>query len=196
MCKLYESNYGLSMKTPTYVQIIDLNSRMKTALKRAIQVVRDKDMLVGFAESCTGGLLASSLTQQSGVSDFFWGSVVCYANESKSTFLDVQESVFKEFGAVSNECAKQMAEGLAAQIKKTTSKDVVTVSVTGIAGPNGGTPTKPVGTVFIAVAGAKLATQVFHHEFVTIDKNKELTRKEIQQAAAVAALEHLSDQFE
>lgn len=175
------------------VQTEDLNSRMKTALKRAVQVVRDKGMLVGFAESCTGGLLASSLTQQSGVSDIFWGSVVCYANESKSTFLGVQESVFKEFGAVSNECAKQMAEGLAAQIKKTTSKDVVTVSVTGIAGPSGGTPTKPVGTVFIAVAGTKLATQVFHHEFVTIVKDKELTREEVQQAAAVAALEHLSE---
>ncbi|MES2802797.1 MAG: CinA family protein [Bdellovibrionota bacterium] len=181
------------MMIPTTVQTENLDSRMENALKRAVQVVRDKHMLVGFAESCTGGLLASSLTRQSGVSDVFWGSVVCYANESKSAFLGVQESVFKEFGAVSSECAKQMAEGLAAQIKKTTSKDVVTVSVTGIAGPSGGTPTKPVGTVFIAVAGTKLATQIFHHEFVT--KHKELTREEIQQAAAVAALEHLSEQF-
>jgi len=179
------------MKTPTNVQTEDLNSRMKNALKKAVQVVRDKAMLVGFAESCTGGLLSSSLSKQSGVSDIFWGSVVSYANESKSTFLGVQESVFKEFGAVSSECAKQMAEGLAAQIKKTTSKDVVAVSVTGIAGPSGGTPTKPVGTVFIAVAGTKLATQVFHHEFV--NKDKELTREEVQQAAAVVALEHLSE---
>lgn len=191
------------MMIPTNVQTSDLNSRMENALKKAVQVVRDKAMLVGFAESCTGGLLSSRMTQQSGISDIFWGSVVSYANESKSAFLGVQESVFKQFGAVSSECAKQMAEGLAAQIKKSTSKDVVTVAITGIAGPTGGTPTKPVGTVFIAVSGTKIATQIFHHEFVSTNNSshaegmhnssKELTREEIQQAAAVAALEHLSE---
>lgn len=182
------------MMIPTSVQSSDLNSRMENALKKAVQVVRDKAMLVGFAESCTGGLLSSRMTQQSGISDIFWGSVVSYANESKSAFLGVQESVFTQFGAVSSECAKQMAEGLAAQIKKSTSKDVVTVAITGIAGPTGGTPTKPVGTVFIAVSGTKIATQIFHHEFVsTNNSSKELTREEIQQAAAVAALEHLSE---
>lgn len=181
------------MMIPTNVQTSDLDSQMKNALKKAAQVVRDKAMLVGFAESCTGGLLSSRMTQQSGISDIFWGSVVSYANESKSAFLGVQESVFKQFGAVSSECAKQMAEGLVAQIKKSTSKDVVTVAITGIAGPTGGTPTKPVGTVFIAVGGTKIATQIFHHEFVSTNKNSELTREEIQQAAAVAALEHLSE---
>lgn len=180
------------MKILTSVQSNDLNFRLENALKKAVQVVRDKAMLVGFAESCTGGLLSNSLTRQPGISDIFWGSVVSYANESKSAFLGVQESVFKTFGAVSSECAKQMAEGLAAQIKKTTSKDVVTVSVTGIAGPSGGTQTKPVGTVFIAVAGTKIATQIFHHEFVTTLSTK-LTREEVQYAAAVAALEHLSE---
>lgn len=175
----------------TNVQIENLNSRVENALEKAIQVIRDKGLLVGFAESCTGGLLSNSLSKKAGVSDIFWGSVVSYANESKSTFLGVQESVFKQFGAVSSECAKQMAEGLAAQIKKTTSKDVVTVAVTGIAGPTGGTDIKPVGTVFIAVAGTKLATQIFHHEFVTT--NKQLTREEIQVAAAAVAFEHLSE---
>ena len=187
ICKLYESNYGLSMKILTNVQTDELDSRIKNALKQAIRVIRDKGMLVGFAESCTGGLLSSFVTRQSGVSDIFWGSVVTYANESKSAFLGVQESVFKIVGAVSSECAKQMAEGLAAQIKTTTSKDVVTVAVTGIAGPNGGSESKPVGTVFIAVAGTNIATQIFHHEFVN------LTREEVQLAAAVAALEHLND---
>ncbi|AZZ35733.1 damage-inducible protein CinA [Bdellovibrio sp. qaytius] len=181
------------MKILTNVQTDELDSRMKNALNKAVRVVRDKAMLVGFAESCTGGLLSSLMTKQSGISDIFWGSVVSYANESKSVFLGVQESVFKTFGAVSSECAKQMAEGLAAQIKKTTSKDVVTVAVTGIAGPTGGTTLKPVGTVFIAVAGTKIATQIFHHEFVNITKDKELTREEIQYAAAAAALDHLSE---
>lgn len=181
------------MKTLTNVQTVDLNSRMKNALEKAVQVVRDKGMLVGFAESCTGGLLSSRMTSQAGISDIFWGSVVSYANESKSAFLGVQESVFKQFGAVSSECAKQMAEGLAAQIKKTTEKNVATVAVTGIAGPSGGSDMKPVGTVFIAVAGTNIATQVFHHEFVNINKTVTLNREEIQQATAVAALEHLSD---
>lgn len=183
----------------TNVQIENLNSRGENALEKAIQVIRDKGLLVGFAESCTGGLLSSSLSKKAGVSDIFWGSVVSYANESKSTFLGVQESVFKQFGAVSSECAKQMAEGLAAQIKKTTSKDVVTVAVTGIAGPTGGTELKPVGTVFFAVAGTKIATQIFHHEFVNTSnkshaegmQNNQLSREEIQAAAAAVALEHL-----
>ena len=183
------------MKILTNVQTSNLDSQVKSALERAVQVVRDKGMLVGFAESCTGGLLSSLLTKQSGISDIFWGSVVTYANESKSAFLGVQESVFKTIGAVSSECAKQMAEGLAAQIQKTTSKDVVTVAVTGIAGPNGGSELKPVGTVFIAVAGTKIATQIFHHEFVTT-LSTELTREEIQYAAAAAALEHLSENLQ
>lgn len=176
----------------TTVQTENLNSRVENALKKAIQVIRDNTMMLGFAESCTGGLLSSLLAKQAGVSDIYWGSVVSYANESKSTFLGVQESVFKEFGAVSSECAKQMAEGMAAQIKKTTSKDVVTVSVTGIAGPKGGSESKPVGTVFVAVAGTKLATNIFHHEFVGRN-NKQMTREEIQFAAAAVALEHLSE---
>lgn len=180
------------MKTLTNVQIENLKSRGENALDKAIQVIRDKGLLVGFAESCTGGLLSSSLSRKSGISDIFWGSVVSYANESKSAFLGVQESVFKTVGAVSSECAKQMAEGLAAQIQKTTSKDVVTVAVTGIAGPTGGTDLKPVGTVFFAVAGTKLATQIFHHEFVTIN-SRQLSREEIQAAAAAVALEHLSE---
>lgn len=181
------------MKTLTNVQIENLNSRVENALEKAIQVIRDKGLLVGFAESCTGGLLSSSLSRKAGVSDIFWGSVVSYANESKSTFLGVQESVFKQFGAVSSECAKQMAEGLAAQIQKTTSKDVVTVAVTGIAGPTGGTELKPVGTVFFAVAGTKIATQIFHHEFVNTSSSKTLSREEIQAAAAAVALEHLTE---
>lgn len=190
------------MKTLMNVQIENLKSRGENALGKAIQVIRDKSLLVGFAESCTGGLLSSSLSRQSGISDIFWGSVVSYANESKSAFLGVQESVFKTVGAVSSECAKQMAEGLVAQIQKTTSKDVVTVSVTGIAGPTGGTDLKPVGTVFFAVAGTKIATQIFHHEFVTINshadgmqksrqQSRQLSREEFQTAAAAVALEHL-----
>jgi nicotinamide-nucleotide amidase len=191
------------MKNLTVVQTQTLSRDTEIALKKAIEVVRDKGLLVGFAESCTGGLLSSLISRQSGVSDIFWGSVVSYANESKSLFLGVQDSVFKSVGAVSSECAKQMAEGLAAQIKKTTSKDVVTVSVTGIAGPTGGSESKPVGTVFVAVAGTKLAetkptTLIFHHEFVSNNSHAEgmhninkLSREEIQSAAAVAALNHL-----
>lgn len=194
-----QSNILTKVQTP--VETSRLDDRLETALVQAIKVVRDNEIMLGFAESCTGGLLSRCVTQQAGVSDIFWGSVVSYANESKSLFLGVQDSVFKTQGAVSAECAKQMAEGLAVQIQKTTPKNVVTVSLTGVAGPNGGSALKPVGTVFIAVTGTNLATQIFHHEFVSTQLTAQatglnstgiqaqLSRDSIQKAAAVAAFE-------
>lgn len=135
---------------------------------KAIQDLRDKALTVGFAESCTGGLLSSYFTEHSGVSDVFMGSVVSYANAVKEKILGVKTQTLVAVGAVSFETAKQMAEGAlkALDVK-------VAVSITGIAGPNGGSALKPVGTVFIAVAGTKsevgvsamLETEVFEYHF-------------------------------
>lgn len=179
------------VKNLTTVQPEVFSAKIEIELQKVVHVLRDKDMVVGFAESCTGGLLSSLMTKLPGVSDIFWGSVVSYSNESKNLFLNVKNSIFEEFGAVSPECAAQMAEGLAHHIQKATPKNVVTVSLTGIAGPTGGSHQKPVGTVFVSVSGTKIATQTFHHEFV--GKNKTLTREEIQFASALAALEYLND---
>ena len=102
---------------------------------------------VTFAESCTGGLLAGELVGCAGASDVLRQSVVTYANEAKERILGVKRDTLDKFGAVSEECACEMALG-ALNI----SGADWAASVTGIAGPDGGTPEKPVGTVWIAVA--------------------------------------------
>lgn len=97
------------------------------------------------AESCTGGWLAKIITDISGSSEWFSGSVVSYSNESKVSLLGVNENTLSEFGAVSSETVKEMSSGLF----RRTNADVV-VSVSGIAGPGGGTDEKPVGLVWLS----------------------------------------------
>ena len=119
-------------------------------VKRAenlVALLNEKGLRVTFAESCTGGLLGATLTSVSGASGVFDGSVVSYANEVKNKKLGVEESVFSSVGAVSEECARQMALGACRMF----SSDCA-AAVTGIAGPLGGTPEKPVGTVYISAA--------------------------------------------
>ena len=103
---------------------------------------------VSFAESCTGGKLSARLTEIAGVSDIFMGSVICYANSAKEDILGVlRETLIKE-GAVSEASALQMASGA-----KRVLKSDWAVAITGIAGPDGGTKDKPVGTVCFGVVG-------------------------------------------
>jgi len=113
---------------------------------------------ITFAESCTGGLIASSLTKISGSSNCFDGSVVTYANRIKHEWLGVEELTLEKYGAVSEQTVKEMLLG-AIEI----SKADYALAVSGIAGPTGGTPAKPVGTVFIGVADRKtLKVEEFH----------------------------------
>jgi nicotinamide-nucleotide amidase len=112
-------------------------------LKKALE----KKLTFSFAESCTGGLTASKITDLSGSSAVFMGSVVSYANEAKEYFLDVSNETLNNFGAVSIETAIEMATG--AREKFNTD---IAISITGIAGPTGGTEEKPVGTVVIGFA--------------------------------------------
>lgn len=95
------------------------------------------------AESCTGGLLGAALTSLPGSSDFYLGGVITYANEAKTALLGVDEEHIRQRGAVDEETARMMARG----VMERTSSDIA-VSITGIAGPSGGSPEKPVGTVY------------------------------------------------
>jgi len=127
------------------------------------------------AESCTGGLISMTLTEIPGASKYFFGGVVSYANQAKRDLLGVSEKILRTRGAVSKEVARMMAMGS----RKIFRTDWA-VSVTGIAGPAGGTPQKPVGLVFVAIAGPK---------FVKVTKkNFKGSRKKIQRVAAYEAL--------
>jgi PncC family amidohydrolase len=117
------------------------------------------DVRVATAESCTGGTVAARLTSQAGSSGYFVGSVVSYSNDVKHRVLGVPEDVLENPGAVSEPCAWAMVEGVRDLMGATHA-----VSTTGIAGPDGGTARKPVGTVFIGIA-TPAGTRVEHHIF-------------------------------
>lgn len=113
------------------------------------KTLTERGLTLATAESCTGGTIASQLTAQAGASAYFKGGVVAYSNEVKECALGVQHSTLEAHGAVSEETAREMAEG----VRKRLGADL-SIATTGIAGPDGGTKEKPVGTVWIAVADA------------------------------------------
>jgi nicotinamide-nucleotide amidase len=115
-------------------------------IKNLVKKLIKKKLKISFAESCTGGMLSSSITSISGASKVFNLGLVTYSNQAKIKILRVNKSIIKNYGAVSAECCKSMVMNLAK-----ISKADINVSVTGIAGPNGGTKNKPVGLVFIGV---------------------------------------------
>ena len=115
---------------------------MKSLVKKLIK----KKIKISFAESCTGGLLASSITSVSGVSKIFSLGLVTYSNQAKIKFLKVNKNIIKKHGAVSYECCLAMVNNLSK-----ISKANINISITGIAGPKGGTKQKPIGLVFIGI---------------------------------------------
>jgi nicotinamide-nucleotide amidase len=130
------------------------------------------------AESCTGGLLGARLTDAAGASDYFRGSITAYHNSIKTCLLGVSEELLRNHGAVSPQAAKAMAEGVKTKLACT-----YALATTGIAGPSGGTASKPVGLVYIALAGPE-RTYVFRHHFLG-------NRSDIRNKAVQAALTHL-----
>jgi len=117
------------------------------------RLLRERNMTIAVAESCTGGNISNCLTNFSGSSEFFERGIVSYSNAAKVEILNVDEDLIGKYGAVSYEVARQMAEGV-----KSISGTDIGLSITGILGPTGGTPDKPVGTVFIGYCDTTVCT--------------------------------------
>ena len=115
-------------------------------MKSLIRLLIKKKLKISFAESCTGGLLSSSITSISGASKVFNLGIVTYSNISKIKVLKINRNIIRKYGAVSHECCSAMVKNLSK-----ISKANINVSITGIAGPKGGTKEKPVGLVYIGV---------------------------------------------
>jgi nicotinamide-nucleotide amidase len=143
--------------------------------------LRARGWTLAIAESCTGGLVGHMMTREPGASDFLLLDAVTYANSAKSRILAVDEETIRWHGAVSPEVAGAMAQGA----KRVASADVA-LSLTGVAGPSGGTEAKPVGTVYIAVARPDGTTEVRHRLFGG-------DRKQIQTLASYAGLQMVRD---
>ena len=122
------------------------------------RLLKEKGATLAVAESCTGGLVGKLLTDTPGSSEYFVGGIIAYSNELKVGLLNVPEALLQKHGAVSEQCAIAMAEGARAKMGTT-----LAISVTGIAGPDGGTPDKPVGLVFIGLA-APGKSKVMEHK--------------------------------
>ena len=128
---------------------------MKNLANKVVQKLIKKKLKVSFAESCTGGLLSSSITSISGSSKVFNLGLITYSNKAKINILKVPNKIIEKYGAVSEECCLSMVKNLSK-----ISKANISVSITGIAGPKGGTKLKPVGLVYIGIKkGNKILIQ-------------------------------------
>ncbi|WP_440651341.1 CinA family protein [Candidatus Pelagibacter sp. HIMB1495] len=119
-------------------------------LKKLHKKLIDKKLTISVAESCTGGLLASNLTKLANSSKYFQMGLITYSNEAKIKILKVDRNIIKKYGAVSKECCEEMLKNLSK-----ISKSKINVSITGIAGPGGGSKLKPVGLVYIGIKTGK-----------------------------------------
>lgn len=144
------------------------------------ELLKKKNFTISCAESCTGGLLTSKLTDVAGSSNYVQGAIVSYSNEIKISALHVKEETLKNFGAVSHETAFEMAKNIR-EIFKTD----IGVGITGIAGPGGGSKEKPVGLVYISVA---------NKNSVTVEKfNFVGSRTEIKNQSVLSALKMIEN---
>ena len=146
-------------------------------MKYLIRILTKKKLKISFAESCTGGLLASKLTSISGSSKVFDLGLITYSNQVKIRILKINKNIIRKYGAVSYECCLAMVDNLSK-----ISKANINVSITGIAGPKGGTKQKPVGLVYI---GVKKGNKTLINKCLFKSKN----RSSIQKATVRKALD-------
>lgn len=138
---------------------------IRACAEAVVEMAKDSGQTISVAESCTGGGIGAAITDVSGASAVFPGGVIAYANAAKKSLLGVPEKVIIENGAVSAEVAIAMAEGVLAVFQSD-----ISVAVTGIAGPAGGTEAKPVGLVYIATAQAGKDAKVEEFQFGDIGR--------------------------
>jgi nicotinamide-nucleotide amidase len=147
----------------------------------AVQALKAAKFSVATAESCTGGLIGGALTSISGSSDVVYGGFITYANKAKTDLLGVPARLVRDFGAVSAQVARAMADGA-----RNRGNVDLAVAVTGIAGPQGGSEKKPVGLVYVACSTHE-GTRVVESRFAGLD------REGIREAAVAAALDMVTD---
>ena len=136
-----------------------LPDQIRNSVHALIDLCKKNRLTISVAESCTGGLIAAAITDIPGASEVFKGSIVSYSNEWKEKLLGVSEQTLEEFGAVSRECAEEMVVNLCNKYKTD-----VGISVTGIAGPGGGSPAKPIGLVYIGIQYPQLKEAINNQE--------------------------------
>ncbi len=142
-----------------------------------VSLLSDKGLTLSVAESCTGGLIGHLITNIPGSSSCFMGGIISYSNQAKCDLLGVREETIFKYGAVSSQTAEEMAEGVRKRFKT-----LLSLSVTGIAGPEGGSGEKPVGTVYMGLSDEK-CSRSFRYLFHG-------SRGEIKQKTAEAAIEN------
>jgi len=155
-----------------YVYSTNANETLEEAV---VSLLSKNGLTITTAESCTGGLLSATIVNVAGASDVFKGGYITYTNKLKKNVIGVKKSTLEKYGAVSEEVAAEMAKGAQAEAKAD-----VAVSVTGIAGPGGGSPEKPVGLVYI---GCAVGNKVFVNKY-----NFSGSRNKIRESSVVAAL--------
>ncbi len=180
------SNFRLSKykvflsKKVKYPAIIIVMKSTEKIIKNIIHTLEQNKQTVTFAESCTGGRIAAVFTSVSGASSVFHGSVVTYSNEIKHRWLGVEKNILEKYGAVSRQCVEQMLQGAI-----NLADAHYAIAVSGIAGPTGGTPAKPVGTVYIGIQ-SPFFTEVFQCFFHG-------SREQIQEQSVAFAIEKLAE---
>ena len=151
--------------------------------KKIIALIKRKKMKLAIAESCTGGMLSSAITSVSGSSKVFAMGLVTYSNQAKTDILKIPQKIIKKYGAVSVQCCLAMVNNLSK-----ISKSKVCISITGIAGPKGGSKQKPVGLVYI---GVKIGKKVIVNKY----NFKNISRAFIQKQTVKKALNLLINLF-
>ena len=153
-------------------------------MDKLFEYLKQNNLTISTAESCTGGMIASAITNVSGASGFFGAGVVTYSNEAKAKLIGVNKETLDKYGAVSEQTAKEMAEGVLML-----GEADVAVAVTGIAGPTGGTVEKPVGLVYMGIAQRGKNTKAYENLFSG-------QRDEVRHKSVCKALELIIEQID
>tara|TARA_R110002095_G_scaffold7762_2_gene13669 strand:+ start:356 stop:844 length:489 start_codon:yes stop_codon:yes gene_type:complete len=158
-----------------------MNNKITEQCEQLAALLLKQNKTLAVAESCSGGWLSKVLTDLAGSSQWFMGSVVCYSNNAKRDLLNVDATQLEQFGAVSSQVAEQLADGAQSVFNAS-----MALSITGIAGPSGGSPDKPIGLVWFAVKQVTLESRSFKKIF-----NGD--REKVRQQAVETALQLMID---